>query len=256
MADRTNTFCWYDLMTSDCRAAEAFYRNVVGWDARDSGVPGQNYTLLSMGGVDAGGLMPIPDEAAKAGVPPAWMGYIAVDDVDVSIKRIEAAGGALMKGPIDIPDILRFAVVADPHGAGFMVFRGMSSMPMPEIAPGTPGRIGWHELYAGDLDEAFAFYSGLFGWTKADVVKTPTGPYQLFAMGGDPAGGMMTKPAHVPKAGWLFYVNVVSIGAAVKRIKSNGGETLFEPMQVPGGSWIVQARDPQGAVFALVSCKA
>jgi hypothetical protein len=39
----------------------------------------------------------------------------------------------------------------------------------------------------------------------------------------------------------------------VDRIKANGGQVLMGPQEVPGGSWIVQAVDPQGAAFALVS---
>ena len=69
-----------------------------------------------------------------------------------------------------------------------------------DIPPaGTPGTTGWHELYAGDLDTAFPFYSKLFGWTKADAMDMgPMGTYQLFAVrGGTAIGGMMTKPPTV-----------------------------------------------------------
>jgi predicted enzyme related to lactoylglutathione lyase len=246
-------FLWYDLLTTDTKAAEAFYRGVIGWDAKDSGVPGQSYTLLSAGSTVVGGLMLIPEDARKAGVPPAWMGYIAVDDVDDYCARIKSAGGALHKGPIDIPGVLRFAVVADPHGAGFMIFRGYGKEAMPPVAPGTLGHVGWHELYAGDRESAFTFYSGLFGWTKTEVVQTPAGPYQLFATGDAAVGGMMTKPPHAPQPGWLYYFNVDAIDAGVGRVKSGGGQVLHGPMQVPGDSWIAQCRDPQGAMFAMVA---
>jgi predicted enzyme related to lactoylglutathione lyase len=52
---------------------------------------------------------------------------------------------------------------------------------------------------------------------------------------------------------WLYYFNVDEINAAVERIKSGGGNVLMGPMQVPGGSWVAQATDPQGAVFAIVA---
>jgi len=68
-------------------------------------------------------------------------------------------------------------------------------------------------------------------------------------------GGMMTKPSHVPAPGWVYYFNVDDIDAATIRVKDSGGQTLFPPMQVPGGSWIVQCRDPQGAMFAMVAAK-
>jgi uncharacterized protein len=69
-----------------------------------------------------GGLMPIPEDARAAGARPRWMGYIAVDDVDVYAARVNAVGGSVHRAPRDIPGVGRFAVVADPHGAGFMLF--------------------------------------------------------------------------------------------------------------------------------------
>jgi hypothetical protein len=56
----------------------------------------------------------------------------------------------------------------------------------------------------------------------------------------------------VPVPAWLYYVNVGDIEAAVARVAAAGGQTVNGPMQVPGGSWIAQCRDPQGAMFALV----
>ena len=65
----------------------------------------------------------------------------------------------------------------------------------------------------------------------------------------------MTKPANVPAPYWLFYFNVPALDAAVATVKAQGGTLLFEPMEVPGGSWIVQGKDPQGAIFALMAAK-
>ena len=79
------------------------------------------------------------------------------------------------------------------------------------------------------------------------------GKYRIFATDGVPMGGMMDKPENAPASVWSFYVNVDGLDAAVRRIKANGGQLLMGPDEVPGGSWIVQALDPQGAAFALVS---
>ena len=65
----------------------------------------------------------------------------------------------------------------------------------------------------------------------------------------------MNKPDGVPSPAWLFYFNVPEIDAAVARVTDNGGGILTGPLQVPGGSWIVQCMDPQGAMFALVACR-
>ena len=249
-------FVWYDVMTTDPDAARGFYTSVIGWDARDSGMPDRSYTILSMGERMVGGLMPIPESARSMGARPAWMGYVGVDDVDAYAARVTAAGGAMLRGPEDIPGIGRFAVVADPQGAAFILFRGSSDQAPTPVPQGTPGHIGWHELHAGDGERAFAFYSGLFGWTKAAAIDMgPMGIYQTFATGGDAVGGIMTKRAEVPHPFWLYYFNVEAIDAAMARVKANGGQIINGPMEVPGGSWIVQGLDPQGAMFALVAPK-
>ena len=126
-------------MTSDIKAAESFYRSVIGWDAKDSGMTDRSYTIFSLGPRMVCGLMPVPEEARAKGVRPHWSGYIAVDDVDAYAERVKAAGGAVHRAPEDIPGVGRFAVAADPHGAVFILFKGSSDQEPVPAAPGTPG---------------------------------------------------------------------------------------------------------------------
>jgi uncharacterized protein len=256
MSSLHGTFIWYDLMTTDPKAAEAFYRGVLGWRAQDAGVPGRAYTIVSVGETNVGGLMALSKEDGAAGAIPVWTGYVAVDDVDACAARVKTAGGTIHHGPEDIPGIARFAMVADPQGAIFKLIKGFSKEQPKLPAPGTPGHAGWRELHAGDGASAFGFYAGLFGWTKAEAMDMgPMGIYQLFAIDGVPSGGMMTKAKEVPAPFWLFYFNVDDIEAAAKRVRDKGGEVLNGPHEVPGGAWIVQCEDPQGAMFALVGPK-
>jgi predicted enzyme related to lactoylglutathione lyase len=250
-------FVWYELMTSDDAAAQDFYGKVVGWKAQDAGQPGMKYTLLAASEGPVAGLMALPKEACDAGAKPGWVGYVGVDDVDACARRIAEAGGKTHVPPTDIPGIGRFAMVADPQGATFSLFKAAAPMGQPPADVNQPGLIGWHELYALDGEKAFDFYSGMFGWTKSDAIDMgEMGRYQLFAAGGAPIGGMMTKPANLPMPFWNYYIQVDAIGAALERLKAGNGQVVNGPMQVPGGSWIVQGIDPQGAMFALVSAKA
>ena len=247
-------FVWYELMTNDTKAAEAFYRNVIGWNAKDSGMPGMSYTIWSAGEAPVGGLMEVPKEARDAGARPGWMGYVEVDNVNASAAKAKQDGGVIHRAADDIPGVGRFAVIADPGGATLCLFKGTSEPQMPTPAPGTPGTVGWRELYAADLGAAFAFYAKLLGWTKADAMDMgPMGIYQMFATGGETVGGMMTKPPAVPAPCWLYYFNVDAIDAAASRVQAGGGAILNGPMEVPGGHWIVQCRDPQSAAFCLVA---
>jgi predicted enzyme related to lactoylglutathione lyase len=204
--------------------------------------------------------MAIPEEARAMGAMPSWEGYIAVADVDAAAARFVAAGGRMHRPPQDIPTIGRFAVMADPHGASFIAFRGASGDGPPSAAPGTPGHVGWHELLAGDGVAAFAFYANQFGWEKHDAMDMgPMGSYQMFGVAGSAKdasmGGMMTKMPETPRPHWLYYFNVEAIDSAAERVKAAGGQVVHGPQEVPGGSWIVNAVDPQGALFALVAPK-
>lgn len=249
-----NKFFWYDVMATDTTAARRFYCDVVGWGAQASPAPGMDYTVFLVNDRGVAGLLPIPDDARRAGIPPMWMGYIAVDDVDEAAKRLEREGGKVHRPPTEVPGIIRFAVVADPQGAGFIIAKGLVANAPPELDPSTAGTVGWHELYATDGGSAFAFYERMFGWTKGDAMDMgPMGKYQLFATGGINVGGMMTKPPAVPVPHWTFYFNVPAIDAVASRVTSGGGKIINGPIQVPGGQWIVNCLDPQGAGFALVA---
>ena len=250
-----NNFVWYELMTTDAKAAQGFYSKVVGWKAQD--LPGMDYTLLLAGDAPMAGLMALTKEMCDGGTRPAWVGYVGVNDVDAYAGRVTKAGGAVHVPPTDIPNIGRFAMVADPQGAVFSLFKPSSDDAPPAGDPAAPGTIGWHELMAADGEKAFAFYADLFGWTKDEALDMGAmGRYQLFAAGGSAIGGMMTKPAEMPAPFWSYYFRVDSIGAALERLKKEGGQVINGPMEVPGDDWIVQGVDPQGAMFSLVSRKA
>lgn len=241
------SFFWYELMTTDMAAAEAFYRAVVGWSAQP--FPGtMPYTVVKAGERGVGGIMGIPE---GSGLRPAWVGYIRTDDVDAATEGVRAAGGKVHRPPSDIPDVGRFSVVSDPQGAMFMLLQPQGGEQQP-VPLGTPGHVGWHELYADDWRSALDFYAGQFGWTKLDEMDMgPMGKYALFGVDGEMIGGMMDRPVQIPAPYWGFYFNVDGIDAAAGRIADNGGTVVMEPMEVPGGSWVLQALDPQGAGFAL-----
>jgi uncharacterized protein len=253
MADK---FVWYELMTSDQDAAEAFYRAVVGWTTSDSGQPDISYTILSAGERGIGGVMQLTDQMRAGGARPGWLGYIGVADTDAKARSIAEAGGKVVMEPGDIPNVGRFALVADPGGAIFYLLTPTPRDDAPPPAdPQTPGLVSWHELYSSLGDKAaFDFYSGQFGWeTMHEMDMGPMGTYRIFGAGGVQMGGMMNKPENISASTWGFYVNVDAIDAAADRVKANGGQVLMGPHEVPGGSWIVQCVDPQGANFALVS---
>jgi uncharacterized protein len=253
MTASSGKFVWYDQMSLDMKASSEFYNKVVGWKLVANTMNDSLYTVLSEGETMIGGVMPIPEDAAKMGVKPAWMGYIGVDDVAAFVEKVKAAGGAIHRPPTEIPGVGRFAIASDPTGAGFILFKGQGEA-APAHDASKPRHVGWRELHAGDRETAFAFYSRLFGWTKGESFDMgPMGIYQLFNIEGQSAGGMMTKSEQAPVPHWLFYFNVEAADAAAARVKANGGQVLHGPHQVPTGRWALQALDSQGAAFGLLA---
>lgn len=106
---------WHELYTSDHAAAFAFYRALFGWDQLgelDLGPLG-TYLLFGQGGVQLGGML------TMTAMPPGWLYYTAVDDLDAAIARATSHGARLANGPRAVPTGQRVATLFDPQGAAF-----------------------------------------------------------------------------------------------------------------------------------------
>jgi hypothetical protein len=153
--------------------------------------------------------------------------------------------------PQDIPNVGRFAPVADPQGAIVNLFKATS--PAAQAVSNEPGRAGWFELHAQDAAKSWDFYSRLFGWTKSQAMDMGAmGVYQIFSIDNLQSGAMFNSPAAQYASYWLLYFSIANIDEALSRLTAAGGKVMHGPVQVPGDRWIVQASDPQGAAFALV----
>jgi predicted enzyme related to lactoylglutathione lyase len=193
-----------------------------------------------------GGLMELPDQARKAGAPSHWLAYVTVPDTDASLAEATKLGAKTHMGPMDIPEIGRMAVIADPQGAALALFTPATAGPGPGTSP-----VSWHELATDDWKKAWDFYQALFGWQKGEAMDMGAmGTYQIFTQDGVPIGAMFNRPPQIPVSNWLYYFRVPNLDEAIEKAKANGGKILNGPMDVPGGR-IAQCMDPQGAAFAL-----
>jgi hypothetical protein len=242
---------WYELMTTDTAAAQAFYSNVVGWTAKPFEGAGQPYTMFYRAAdTPAAGLMARP---ADMHAQPFWAMYVGVAKLEDAAGQITSLGGREMSPVIDVPGIGRMQMMSDPQGAAFYIYEPATTDFPPEAAAEV-GEASWHELMTTDAPAAMGFYQAVFGWQPSEAMDMGAlGKYQMFNRPHGMIGGMMNKPpemAHVPP-NWQIYFRVPDIDAAVARITANGGQILNGPMEVPGGDRIVNAMDPQGAAFAL-----
>ena len=242
---------WYELMTTDTAAAETFYKNVIGWaSAPFDGAP-QPYTQFKRsGGAEVAGVLKTPD---GMNMPPFWAMYIAAPNLDEAVAKVKRLGGSELSPVVTVPGVGRMQMVKDPQGAAFYVIQPEPRDSAPEGDPEI-GEASWLELMTTDAPAAMTFYQELFGWQPSEAMDMgPMGKYQMFNRGSRMIGGMMNKPpemAQVPP-NWAIYFRVPDITSAIERIKANGGQILNGPMEVPGGDWIVNAMDPQGAAFSL-----
>lgn len=247
---RQGTPVWYELTTNDPNAAQNFYSRVLDWTFKDSGMAGFDYRIGHAGNEGVCGVMAPPE----AGMAPRWGIYFAVDNCDATARTVSDAGGKVCHGPADIPNVGRFAVLADPQGATFAILRaaGGDGRAFDQMKQ---GHGNWHELSTTDPKAALDFYGRIFGWTAGQAMDMGAmGTYQLFTHEGRDIGGMMPLgQASAPV--WIPYFGAPGAEAAVSRIAAAGGTVLHGPAEVPGGAWIVSARDPQGAEFAVVGPK-
>lgn len=254
------SWIWYELMTPDAEGSKAFYDRVVGWNIQTTHGEDTGYGFINTadGGMTGGVLHITPDMQAH-GARPCWIGYIGVDGVDASLAAVEAAGGKVLMPARDIEMAGRIAMVADPNGAPFYI---MTPTPPPgggestAFSPTLPGRCAWNELMGEDQQAALDFYTGLFGWSLPEPMDMgPMGTYQFVAHDGVNVGAIMRKPPQAPVSAWSHYFRVPSITDAKAAAEAAGGTIMMGPMEVPGGDWIIQGMDPQGAFFALVGAK-
>ncbi|HEY4213219.1 MAG TPA: VOC family protein [Steroidobacteraceae bacterium] len=247
-AELRGRFVWHELMTPDPSAAQTFYSKVLPWKSQPSGMP--DYTLWMAGTVQRGGMMAMP--ASSAGAPPHWITYIGTPNVDAAVAEVERLGGKVLKSAADIPNVGRFAVVADPQGAGFALYTPASAGDGNSASDTDVGGFAWHELYTTDLAAAVSFYTQLFGWEKGPTHDMgEMGPYQLILNGGKQVAGVFKPPHSEAPPNWGIYVEVADAAKAAKAAKAAGGRVLNGPMEVPGGGWMAQIMDPQGGVFAV-----
>lgn len=236
--------CWTELGTSDLEAAKSFYADLFGWRPEtDPRQEAGGYTVAHLGDAAVAAISPLYQESQ----PVAWNVSFAVADADAAADAVQAAGGAVVLGPMDVFDMGRFAVAFDPGGAAFQLWQARAF-------PGAglfnaPGALGWVELMTRAPDRATEFYTTVFGWSV-----NASEHYTQWGLDGADFGGMVAmddKFPHEVPAHWLPYFAVEDVDATANAAVGAGGTMLMEPTSVPDGPRIAVLRDPQGAGFGV-----
>ncbi len=252
MVNSHGRFAWYELLPTDVEAAKAFYTGVMGWGAWDASVPGRPYTLFTAGNVSVGGLMNLPQDAWKTGVS-AELDRICRGRRRGRDRRADQAPGRSRPCPADgrcqhqpLFDLLRPAsrkaravqVAATrpdsrrPNRTHRAASAGTSCSP-------PTGRRRW-------LSTARFLAGRRPTPTSARRARISCSPSE-----GRRSAAWSPSPRRCRPPSGCTISTSSDIDAAAQRVKAGGGQILGGALEVPGGSWIVQCTDPQGAMFAL-----
>jgi predicted enzyme related to lactoylglutathione lyase len=249
---KPGTFCWAELATSDAGAAKKFYGDLFGWEHHDDPVgEGMVYTMLMQSGKNVGAMYEINEEMKAQNVPPHWLSYVSVASVDDSVAKAKELGAEVPRPAMDVSDIGRMAVLADPTGAYFALWQ-------PKKAHGAqlvnePVSLCWNELMTTNVEDAGKFYTNLFGW-GTEVKPMGETNYTMFKNGDWGAGGMMaiTPDMGPVPSNWMVYFAVADCEETTKKAAAVGAQVLVPTTDIPEVGQFSVMTDPQGAAFAIV----
>lgn len=115
-APKMGEFCWNELATSNVKAAKDFYGKLLGWEFTDHDTGDMTYTMIKSGADEFGGIWQIPTEQ-KDQIPPHWMGYILVENVELTLEKAKSMGATAKVPVTKVGEMGLFAIIADPTGA-------------------------------------------------------------------------------------------------------------------------------------------
>lgn len=261
MTNPQGTPIWYELLTEDPARIAPFYQAVMNWavaERADPGANGMDYRMIERaGGGFAGGVMTLSEPMKAGGARPGWLIYFGVDDVDASVAKAQQLGAAVHMPATTMEGVGRMAMLADPQGAPFYLMRGASDEDSDVHLGMIPGGCAWNELSTSDPEAAVEFYRELLGHKTDNFMPMgDAGRYTFIEIDGQAIGAIGPCMERDMPSAWMPYFRTAdTIGGTKLTIELNGGMITMEPMEVPGGDWIVVAGDPGGAAVGFVGTK-
>src|SRR6185503_11773188 len=162
-----------------------------------------------------------------SGMPPAWLVYIRVTNVDESTTTAAGAGAKIVMSPLDVMDLGRMSLVQDPTGAMFAMWEPKRNQGTG--LAGEDGTVVWADLITPNQQKAADFYRELLAWKMVEgknMVDAKAGQYFHIVHDGAFIGGI--PPAHgagIP-AHWLMYFAVPDCQTAIAKATALGGRVV------------------------------
>jgi uncharacterized protein len=261
--------CWVDTSQPDPEAAVDFYGGVFGWGFENIMPPGSGggYFMARLPGGDVAAIASIPESAPSRA---SWDTYIWVENADETASKVRAAGGGVVREPLDVMGAGRTAVFTDPEGAAFCVWQAKEFRGAQVV--NEPGSLNFNDLNIRDVGGAKSFYGSVFGWETLGLdggfemwmlpgygdhlERDNPGLRERLAEFGGPAGfedvvasinpiadDQPDVPAH-----WGVTFAVDDADAIAAKAAELGGTVVVPPFDAP---WVrtTVITDPQGATF-------
>jgi uncharacterized protein len=251
-------FCWIELATTELARAQRYYDRILDWQPRSMGLATPSgapihYQCFWRGERVVGGFYEHVGGARASAAGAHWKGYVAVADAERALRRAEELGARVLVPPLDLLDFGRFALLADPQHAPFGLWQTRSGRD-PSSARDDLGLLRWMEHSSPDPGAAARFYEQLFGWRTREVAL-PAGPYHLLEHDGVQIGGLAgpAQPHARGAAAWLPYFQVEDSAALSERAANLLGELVTPPERIDGVATYAVLRDPQRALFGLLT---
>lgn len=239
--------CWVSLTSRDVKAAEDFYRAVLGWEWRPARL-GDHFRIAFADGTPVAGVGSV---ASLGQTAVAWTPYFAVPSADEAVSRAQERGGTAAVGPISFPPG-RAALLADRDGATFGIWEGELFTDWEAWRKAAPAFI---RLHTRDAFDAAIFYGEVLDWASErpgccevryeseEVVLRSHGEVVVRIE----SGALEAAPDPTIRPRWEVHFRVDDVSACVRAAEAHGGSVLRED---PDEAVL---RDPDGAQFTVTS---
>ncbi len=235
---------WLDLGTPDMDRTIGFYTGLFGWTWGGGAEEFGGYGMFFSDGRSVCGAAPL----MSAEQPPVWTCYVATDDADKTAALVTDGGGVVLVPPMDIADLGRMAVFADPAGAAIGIWQP-GTMTGAQVVH-EEGTFTWTETATRDQTAILPFYASVFGW------GTQVSPdYTEFRVGDRSVAGCMDMPEAVPAevpSYWMPYFAASDPKAKAEQAAALGATVMVPFMEFGGGTFAV-VQDPHGSTFGLLN---
>ena len=233
-------FVWHDLLTDDVLEAKKFYTGLFEWSYEESG----SYTTIYHHGKPIGGMMGI---ASKTGAKAEalWLPSLSVSDVDSAVAYVKSKKGTVLKGPMDMKERGRAALVSDPEGAQLVLLHTKGGDPKDQ----TPkmGDWLWNELWTNKPKESYSLYHNL---GKYDASKMKDG-YRILKRHSKWRAGIRDVSKEGIKSRWVPVVRVADLKATMDKAVKLGGSVAMKPHKDISNGNVAVIIDNTGALLLV-----